>query len=47
MLDHAREITATRNWLMHVYDDVNLGTVWRTATEDIPGLIATLERLVR
>jgi uncharacterized protein with HEPN domain len=42
-----REITATRNWLIHVYDDVNLGTVWRTATEDIPSLIATLERLVR
>ena len=42
-----REVTGTRNWLIHSYDRVNLATVWRTVTEDIPGLIVTLERLAR
>jgi len=42
-----REITATRNWLIHVYDRVNFTTVWRTATEDIPVLISQLERILR
>jgi uncharacterized protein with HEPN domain len=42
-----REITATRNWLIHVYDRVNFTTVWRTATEDVPVLIGQLERILR
>lgn len=42
-----REMTGTRNWLIHAYDQVNLETVWRTASEDIPRLVAQLERLLR
>ena len=42
-----REITATRNWLIHVYDRVNLAAVWRTATEDVPNLVSQLERILR
>ncbi len=42
-----REIAGMRNRLVHVYDDINLGVVWRTATEDVPRLIETLERLAR
>ena len=39
-------IIATRYFLLHAYDRVNRRTVWRTATEDIPPLAKTLERLL-
>jgi uncharacterized protein with HEPN domain len=42
-----REMTGTRNWLIHAYDRANLETVWRTSTEDIPRLVDDLERLLR
>jgi uncharacterized protein with HEPN domain len=36
-------ICAMRNILIHDYDDVDLNVVWRTAQEDLPKLIASLE----
>ncbi len=41
-----REITGTRDRLIHAYPDVNLDIVWQTVTEDLPRLISTLEKLV-
>ena len=35
-----------RDKLIHAYDLVNLDEVWRTATEDIPALLAQLEPLL-
>jgi uncharacterized protein with HEPN domain len=35
-----------RDRIIHGYDDVDLGEVWRTIEHDLPALIATLERLV-
>jgi uncharacterized protein with HEPN domain len=32
--------------LIHSYFDVNLDVVWETVTEDLPGLIAKLEKIV-
>ena len=39
-------IIGMRNRLIHAYFDVNLDIVWETVTEDLPPLIAELERLV-
>jgi uncharacterized protein with HEPN domain len=39
-----RAIIAMRNRLIHAYDIIDPDTVWRTAVEDIPVLIAELER---
>ena len=41
-----REIVGMRNRLVHVYFDVDIGLVWRTVQEDLPALIAQLERIV-
>ena len=41
-----REITGTRDRLIHSYPDVNLDIVWQTVTEDLPRLISALEKLV-
>ena len=41
-----REITATRNRLIHGYFDVDLGIVWKIITGDIPQLIKHLGPLV-
>ena len=41
-----REIIGMRNRLVHVYFDVDIGLVWRTVQEDLPALIAQLERIV-
>ena len=41
-----RGITAMRNRLIHVYFDVNLDIVWRTVTEELPPLIAELEKVL-
>lgn len=35
-----------RDVLIHAYDTVDLNEVWRTGTNDIPPLIASLELLV-
>ena len=35
-----------RDRLIHAYFDVNLDVVWRTVTEDLPPLIAQLEKIV-
>jgi len=34
------------NLCIHQYEQVNLDVIWRTAHEDLPGLIAQLERIV-
>ena len=36
-----------RNRLIHGYFDIDLRLVWDTAHNDLPGLIARLESLVR
>ncbi len=41
-----QEIVAMRNRLVHAYFSVNLDIVWQTAREDLPMLIAKLERLM-
>jgi uncharacterized protein with HEPN domain len=38
------EIIGMRNRLIHSYFDINLDIVWRTITEELPPLIAQLER---
>lgn len=40
------EIIGMRNRLVHVYFDLDFGLVWRTVQEDLPPLIAQLERIV-
>lgn len=40
-----REIAGMRDRLIHGYDDVDLDEVWRTVRIDLPGLVASLERL--
>ena len=40
------EIVGMRNRLVHAYFDVDIGLVWRTVQEDLPPLIAQLERIV-
>ena len=39
-------IIGMRNRLIHVYFDINLEILWKTVTEDIPGLIEELERIL-
>jgi len=36
-----------RNRLVHAYFDINLDILWKTVIEDIPPLIAELEKIVR
>ncbi len=38
------DITGMRNRVFHGYNDVRIATVWTTVTNDLPQLIATLER---
>jgi len=35
-----------RDRLIHAYFDVNLDVVWGTVTEDLPGLVTKLEKIV-
>jgi uncharacterized protein with HEPN domain len=37
-------IVATRNRIVHGYDSVDYDVVWRIVTEELPELIAALER---
>ena len=39
-------IIAMRNRLIHVYFDIDLDRVWDTVTDDLPPLIASLEKVV-
>lgn len=41
------DIIGMRHRLIHAYYDVNLDIVWRTVTDDLPPLIASLEKLVQ
>ena len=40
-------IVAMRNRLIHVYYDIDLDRVWDTITDDLPPLIAALEKIVK
>ena len=39
-------IIGMRNRLIHAYFDINLDILWKTIIEDIPPLIAELEKIV-
>ena len=41
-----RDIVAMRNRLIHVYFDIDLDRVWDTLTDDLPKLIAELDKIV-
>jgi uncharacterized protein with HEPN domain len=41
-----RTVVGMRNRLIHAYHDMNMDLVWRAAVEDLPPLIATLERIL-
>lgn len=38
------DIIGMRNRLIHVYYDVNLDILWQTVVEDLPPLVAEIER---
>jgi uncharacterized protein with HEPN domain len=40
-------IIGMRNRLIHVYFDIDLDRVWDTITDDLPPVIAVLERIVQ
>ena len=39
-------IIAMRNRLIHVYFDIDLDRVWDTVTDELPPLIASLEKII-
>jgi uncharacterized protein with HEPN domain len=39
-------IIGMRNRLIHVYFDIDLDRVWDTVTDDLPSLIASLEKVI-
>jgi uncharacterized protein with HEPN domain len=39
-----QDIVAMRNRLIHAYFDINLDIVWSTLTQDLPPLVAELEK---
>lgn len=41
-----KNIINMRNRLIHAYYNINLNTLWSSVTEDLPGLIAELEKKV-
>lgn len=41
-----REMVDMRNLVIHEYDDIDFDIVWRTATADLPALIARLKSIV-
>ncbi len=41
-----REIAGMRDFLIHAYNKVNLETVWDTATQSVPQLVAYIEPLL-
>ncbi|MBI3982852.1 MAG: DUF86 domain-containing protein [Gemmatimonadetes bacterium] len=42
-----REIAGTRDRLIHGYFDVDLDVVWSIVTRDMPGLVASVESILR
>ena len=42
-----REITGTRNRLIHGYDQVNLDILWRIVADDLPPLVGVLDAAIR
>ena len=42
-----QRIIAMRNRLVHAYFNINLDVVWQTVQEDLPVLIARLERILQ
>jgi len=40
------QIIAMRNRLVHAYFDIDFDQVWKAVTEDIPPLVAELERIM-
>jgi uncharacterized protein with HEPN domain len=40
-------IIGMRNRLIHAYFDINLDILWKTITEDLPPLVAELEKILR
>lgn len=41
-----REITGTRNILIHGYFGVNLAVIWQTVQEDMPLLVSQLRKML-
>jgi len=41
------DMVGMRNVLIHEYDDVDLHVVWRTVVDELPGIVASAERLLR
>lgn len=41
------QIYGMRNWVVHLYDRVDIALVWSTATRSIPLLVDDLERILR
>jgi uncharacterized protein with HEPN domain len=42
-----KKMVGMRDRLIHGYYDVDLDVVWETAIEDLPGLVAKLENILR
>ncbi len=40
-----QDIAGMRDRLIHAYDDVNLGEVWRTSRSDVPPLLERLQKI--
>lgn len=40
------DIIGMRNRLIHAYFEINLDILWKTITEDVPPLVAELEKIV-
>ena len=40
------QMTRMRNVLVHEYDRIDLGMVWSTITDDLPGLTKKLQRVL-
>jgi uncharacterized protein with HEPN domain len=41
-----KQVIGMRNILVHVYFDVELDTVWRVVHEDLPKMVAEIERVL-
>jgi uncharacterized protein with HEPN domain len=39
-------MTGMRNFMIHEYDDVDLGIVWETVQKDLPRLVSELQKLM-
>jgi uncharacterized protein with HEPN domain len=42
-----KQIVAMRHRLVHVYFDLNLDVLWKAFIEDLPPLIAELEKILK